>query len=127
MVSFCAGQLMLALTPSNQTYWPMALPTIVIITVGLDLSLASASLIASDAVPNGLQGVAGSFIKTVVNDAIVIGLSFAGAVEVGVNNDGNDLFKGYRGSWWRGTGFAGLGILITAIFYKGMAKKHKHE
>jgi MFS family permease len=127
MVSFCVGQLLMALTPPEQTYWAMTFPTTAIVTFGPDLAFASASLIASDAVPNGLQGVAGSFINTVVNYSIAIGLALAGAVETGVNRDGSDPLKGYRGAWWLGTGFAGLGILITAIFYKGMSKKHKHE
>jgi hypothetical protein len=105
----------------------MTFPAIVIIVFGPDLSFASASLIVSDAVPDGLQGVAGSFINTVVNYSISIGLAFAGAVEVGVNQGGQNVLKGYRGAWWLGTGFAGLGILITAIFSKGMSKKHKHE
>jgi len=117
----------MALTPPEQTYWAMTFPTTVIITFGPDLAFASASLIASDSVPDGLQGVAGSFINTVVNYSIAIGLAFAGAVEVGVSHSGEDPLKGYRGAWWLGTGFGGLGILITAIFYKGMSTKHKYE
>jgi len=127
MVSFCVGQILMALTPPEQTYWAMTFPTTAIVTFGPDLAFASASLIASDAVPHGLQGVAGSFINTIVNYSIAIGLALAGAVQSGVNSDGSDPLKGYRGAWWLGTGFAGLGILITAIFYKGMSKKHKHE
>jgi hypothetical protein len=97
MVSVCTGRLMLALTLPNQTYWAMTFSTIVIITFDPDLSFASASFsIASDAVPNGVQEV---FINTVLNYAIAICLSFAGAVKVGVNNNGNDLLKGYRGAW----------------------------
>jgi hypothetical protein len=127
MCAFCTGQILMALTPPDQTYWAMTFPTTVVITFGPDLAFASASLIASDAVPHNLQGVAGSFINTVLNYSIAIGLAFAGNVEVGVNGNGDNPLKGFRGAWWLGTGFAGLGILITAVFYKGMAKKHKHE
>lgn len=127
MVSFCTGQLLMALTPPEQTYWAMTFPTTIIVCFGPDLAFASASLIASDSVPHGLQGVAGSFINTVCNYSIAIGLAFAGAVETGVNSDGEDPLKGFRAAWWLGTAFAGLGILITAISYKGMSKKHKHH
>ena len=79
----------------------MTFPTTVVITFSPDLAFESASLIASDAVPQNLQGVAGSFINTVLNYSIGIGLALTGNVEVGVNECGDDPLKGYRGAWWR--------------------------
>ncbi|KAI9730005.1 MAG: hypothetical protein M1834_006203 [Cirrosporium novae-zelandiae] len=125
MVFFCAGQVLLALTPVDQTYWAMTFPTIVLTSLGPDLSFASGSLIVSDASPRDKQGIAGSFVNTVVNYSIGLGLAFGGSVEKATNLGGKDVVRGYRGAWWLGTGFAGLGIVVTVLFRKRMEKSHK--
>lgn len=125
MLCFFIGQLLLALTPVSQSYWRMTFPTTLVITFGPDLSFACASLIASDLLPPDQQGVAGSFINTVVNYSVALGLALAGNVETGTNEGGADLLKGYRAAWWLGAGFAALGGVMTAVFYKGMGARHK--
>ncbi|THH20802.1 hypothetical protein EW146_g632 [Bondarzewia mesenterica] len=127
MFCFMVGQLLLALTPPHQTYWAMTFPTIIIICFGPDLSFACASLIASDALSHEEQGVAGSFINTVVNFSIALGLAIAGNVESAVNDGGNDILKGYRAAWWCGCAFAGTGLVMTIIFSKEMNKRHEHS
>lgn len=125
MLCFFLGQLLLALTPVEQTYWRMTFPTVFLICLGPDLSFACASLIASDKLPRKQQGVAGSLINTIVNYSIALGLALAGNLESAVNDHGNDPLKGFRAAWFLGAGFAGAGIVMTAIFHKGMAKRHK--
>lgn len=125
MLCFFLGQLLLALTPVEQIYWQMSFPTFVLICCGPDLSFACSSLIASDKLPKEQQGVAGSFINTIVNYSIALGLALAGNLEVSVNDNGNDRLKGFRAAWFLGAGFAAMGIIMTAVFHKGMAKRHK--
>jgi predicted MFS family arabinose efflux permease len=127
MLSFFIGQLLLALTPVNQTYWAMTFPTCLLIGFGPDLSFACASLIASDNLKPDQQGVAGSFINTIVNYSISLGLALASNVEVHVNDGGRDKLRGFRGAFYLGMGFAGLGIIFTAVFHNGMAKRHKAD
>ncbi|KAB2570697.1 putative MFS-type transporter [Lasiodiplodia theobromae] len=126
MVAFFTGQILLALMPVDQGYWPMTFPLVVIIAFGPDLSFASASLIVSDQVPKDQQGAAGSFVNTVVNYSIGLGLAFAGNLEVRTNDGGKDILQGYRSAWWLGTGFAGLGVLVTFAFRNKM-QRHKIE
>ena len=47
------------------------------------------------------------------NYPFAIGLALAEAVETEVSGDGSDPLKGHAEASWLGTGFAGLGILIT--------------
>jgi len=124
MVSFFVGQTMLAFTPVEQTYWAMTFPTYVLICFGPDLSFACASLIASDKLKPEEQGVAGSFINTIVNYSVAIGLALAGNVEANVNDGGRDRLAGFRGAHYLGMGLAAMGMLFTAVFWKGMAKRH---
>ncbi|KAF4544545.1 MFS-type transporter [Lasiodiplodia theobromae] len=126
MIAFFTGQILLALMPVDQEYWPMTFPLVVLIAFGPDLSFASASLIVSDQVPKDQQGAAGSFVNTVVNYSIGLGLAFAGNLEVRTNDGGKDILQGYRSAWWLGTGFAGLGVLVTFAFRNKM-QRHKIE
>lgn len=124
MLSFFVGQLLLALTPVHQSYWAMTFPTCAIICFGPDLSFACASLIASDKLEPEQQGVAGSFINTTINYSIALGLAVAGNVETAVNGGGADRLAGFRGAFYTGMGLSALGIFLTAVFWKGMAKRH---
>jgi MFS family permease len=125
MVCFFIGQTLLAFTPVEQTYWAMTFPTCVIVCFGPDLSFACASLIASDNLKPEEQGVAGSFINTVVNYSLALGLALAGNIEVCVNDGGRDKLAGFRGAYYLGMGLGALEMVFTAVFWKGMAKKHK--
>lgn len=127
MVCFFVGQTMMAFMPVDQSYWAMMFPICLIICFGPDLSFACASLIASDKLKPEEQGVAGSFINTMVNYSVGLGLALAGNVEVSVNDGGRDRLAGFKGAHYLGMGLAALGMLFTAVFYKGMAKVHKME
>ncbi|KAI5797626.1 hypothetical protein EDC01DRAFT_716811 [Geopyxis carbonaria] len=126
MFSFFIGQLLLSLTPVEQTYWAMTFPTTLLIGFGPDLSFATASLIASDKLPPEEQGVAGSFINTVVNYSVAMGLALAGNVESRVNGGGRDVLAGYRGAFYLGIGLAVMGMVMTAVFHKGMGRVGAH-
>ena len=126
MLCFFLGQLLCALTPVDQTYWQMSFPAVVVITFGPDLSFACGSLIASDTLKPEQQGVAGSFINTIINYSIAMGLSLAVNIERGVSPDGEKMLEGFRAAWFFGAGCAALGMVMTAIFSRGMSKKHAH-
>ncbi|EOD49243.1 putative mfs transporter of unknown specificity protein [Neofusicoccum parvum UCRNP2] len=72
----------------------MTFPLVMLVAFGPDLSFASASLIVSDQVPKEQQGAAGSFVNTVVNYSIGLGLAFGGNVEVATNDGGKDVLQG---------------------------------
>lgn len=80
------------------------------------MSFPSGILILSDAMPAEDQGVAGSLVTTAVNYSISLGLGFAGVVESYVNDDGQDILKGYRGASYMGLGLAGLGVMVATSF-----------
>ena len=63
--------------------------------------------------PPEKQGIAASLVNTVINYSISIGLGIAGTVESEVNNDGKKILDGYRGAWYVGIGFDGLGMLLA--------------
>lgn len=127
MACFLIGQLLLALTPIHQTYWAMSFPTTIIICFGPDISFAVAAMVASDSVEERDQGVAGSWVNTVVNYCVALGLAIVGNVEAAVVKNGDSELEGVRAAFWTAVGFAGVGLAVTLGFWKWLGGVHgKH-
>lgn len=77
------------------------------------MSFPAASLIIAATLPPHQQGVAGSLVNTIINYSVALGLGIAGTVEVQTSNNGANLYNGYRGALYLGTGLAGLGVLLA--------------
>lgn len=116
---FTLGSILVATAPVNQTYWAQTFVCLIVITWGMDMSFPAATIILSNAVKKEHQGIAASLITTIVNYSISLGLGFAGTVEVHVNHGGrtpDDILDGYRGAWYVGIGFAGMGLFVSIVF-----------
>ncbi|SNX82880.1 related to aminotriazole resistance protein [Melanopsichium pennsylvanicum] len=97
-----------------------------IMPFGMDMSFPAASIILSDFLPAHQQGAASSIVNTVVNYSVALGLGFAGVVESHVNDGGRNILKGYRGAYYMGMGFAGLGV-ATALLNWGVQIRNSNK
>ena len=118
MFSFFIGNLLMSFAIYSKVYWAFIFPACLLVVGGPDLSFASSGIIISNAVLPEEQGVAGSFISTVVQYSIAIGLGIAATVESHVNKGGSDIVLGYRGAYWLGTGFAAVAFSIVVLFVR---------
>ncbi|KAL4756152.1 uncharacterized protein BDW70DRAFT_21990 [Aspergillus foveolatus] len=118
MFSFFVGNLLMSFVNYSPVYWSFIFPACLLVVGGPDLSFASAGILVSNAVLPDEQGVAGSFISTVVQYSISIGLGIAATVEAHVNNDGQDIVRGYRGALWFGVGSAAVAFFIVVFFVR---------
>lgn len=117
--TFLIGTILAALRPPQSIYWTYYFFAVFAMTISLDTSFPSCTVIFSDAVPRAYQGMGASIIVTVINYSISLGLGFAGTLETNINNGGHtdaDKLHGYRGALWLGTGLAGLGFVLSVIF-----------
>lgn len=78
LLSFCAGNVILATMPVQQSYWIQAFWSVLIMPFGMDLSFPTATVIMSDLVPRSHQGVAASTIAATVNYSISVGQASRG-------------------------------------------------
>lgn len=117
MFSFIGNFLMSFANYSN-VYWAFIFPACLFVVGGPDLSFASSGILISNVVLLEEQGVAGSFISTVVQYSIAVGLGIAATVETHVIKGGSDLMLGYRGAYWLGMGFAAVAFFIVIIFVR---------
>ncbi|KAI4140177.1 MAG: hypothetical protein L6R39_005915 [Caloplaca ligustica] len=118
MFSFFIGNLLMSFAVHSDKYWAFIFPACLLVVGGPDLSFASSGILVSDAVLPEEQGVAGSFIATVVQYSIAIGLGIAATVEAHVNKGGTDVVHGYRGAWWLSLGFAAVAFFIVVFFVR---------
>ena len=109
------AQLLLAIMPAQQSYWPSVFPATVIQSFCPDFVFTAAAIIASNSVRRSQQGIAGSLIGTLQLYATSIGLGFAGVVEVHTNDHGIDPVKGYRSALYFGVGLAVAALAVCAF------------
>lgn len=116
--SFFIGNLLMSFAIDSKVYWAFIFPACLLVVGGPDLSFASSGILISNAVLPEEQGVAGSFISTVVQYSIAIGLGIAATVEAQVNKGGTEIVLGYRGVYWLGTGFAAFAFFVVVLFVR---------
>lgn len=76
------------------------------------------------------QGTAASFVNTVVNYSISIGVGIAGTIEMQVNNGGRSKageLSGYRGAFYLGVGLSSLGVLTSLMFLSKMQMRDRRN
>lgn len=118
MFSFLLGNLLMSFSNYSEVYWALIFPACLLVVGGPDLSFASAGILVSNAVLPEEQGVAGSFVSTVVQYSIAIGLGIAATVESHVNGGGGDAALGFRGAYWLGIGLAGIAFFVVVFFVR---------
>ena len=118
MFSFFVANVLMSFANYSNLYWAFIFPACLLAPGGPDLSFASSSIIISNAVLPEEQGVAGSFISTVVLYSIAIGLGIATTVEAHVNKGGSDIVLGYRGAYWLAIGFSAVAVFVVVFFVR---------
>ncbi|KAL8947922.1 MAG: hypothetical protein Q9222_005847 [Ikaeria aurantiellina] len=120
MLSFLLGDVLMscAVHYPGKSYWAFIFPACLLVVGGPDLSFASSGILVSNAVTIEEQGVAGSFVATVVQYSISLGLGIAATVERYVSHQGSEVVMGYRGVYWLGTGFAAVAVMVVVVFVR---------
>lgn len=119
MVAFTIGIVLDATCPVEQSYWGQTFGCLFIIPFGMDMSATAASIILSNAASKEQQGMAGSLVSIVLNNAMSLGLGFAGTLVVNITSGDTiqqDIFDGVHGAFWMAVGLTGVGLLIALVF-----------
>ncbi|KAI8821474.1 major facilitator superfamily domain-containing protein [Fimicolochytrium jonesii] len=121
MTAFFIGCFGMIFVPIEQSYWAAVFILLCLVVFGPDLSFASASIMASNAVAPELQGVAGSMVSTAVLYSLSIGVGLAATVEVQVGDyhgPNPDRLRGYRGAFILGAALAAVAMLVAVFFVR---------
>lgn len=115
MIGFFAGNLLLSLTPAHQIYWAMLFPAFCVVTLGPDLSFASATIIISNVVHHDEQAVGGSFVNTVVLYSHGFGMGIAGCVQRYVQQDSSNELLSVHSVLWFAVGVDVISFLVVVL------------
>lgn len=120
MAAFTLGILLDATCPVDQSYWGQTFACLLIIPFGMDMSATAASIIISNAATKEQQGMAGSLVSIVLNNAMSLGLGFAGTLVVNISSadttQNPNLLIGLRGAFYMAVGLAAVGLLLSLAF-----------
>ncbi|TCD61080.1 hypothetical protein EIP91_009064 [Steccherinum ochraceum] len=118
VVSLIVALLLVATMPDQQTYWAQVFPSTIFAGAGPDLVLPAAQIIAASSVRRSEQAIAGALIGVLQVYGLIMGVGFAGTVQVHVNKHGTDPVLGFRGGLFLGLGFLGLAFIINLFFVR---------
>lgn len=116
MLCFSIGAILFATAPLDQTYWSQTFLSVVIMPGGMNLSFPSGMILLSNTMPREHQGIAASFVSTLVNYSISCGLGLAATIVVEVSKKSHDNEQGFRGALYFGIGLSLLGLVIAMFF-----------
>ncbi|KAF2105118.1 YOR378W-like protein [Rhizodiscina lignyota] len=116
MFCFTAGTVLLATAPVGQTYWLQTFLSIIITPGGMNLSFPAGMILLSNAMPREHQGIAASFVSTIVNYSISCGLGLAATIVVEASDHGTKALHDYQEALYFGIGLSGLGLIISVFF-----------
>ncbi|KIW15112.1 hypothetical protein PV08_07899 [Exophiala spinifera] len=110
--------ILVATSPAHQTYWAQFFPALMLTALGPDFLFTASQIVASNSVSRQQQGVAGSFIGTLLAYGLSTGLGFAGTVDVYTKRSGKDELGGHRRALWLGVGFAFTASIVAVLFVR---------
>lgn len=115
-ICFLCGDIMLSVTPINQSYFRLLFGQMFLLAWGMDLSFPAASIILSDYLPPHHQGMAGSLVSTVVNYSVSLFLAVGSLVESEVKKRTADELYSIRQALHFAIGLSGCGVIFLLVF-----------
>ncbi len=119
--AYILSTLLFAILPVHFNYWAYIFPAMICATLGIDITYNVSNIFITTSLPKARQGLAGSFMNSLLFLGIAVFLSFA---DLAVSETEE---RGQRGSYqvafWLATALAGAGLIIMFLGVKiGKAK-----
>lgn len=108
--------LLFAILPQNFNYWAYVFPAMICATLGIDITYNISNIFITTSLPKARQGLAGSFMNSLLFLGIAVFLSFAD-LAVG-ETKGLGQRASYKVAFWLATGLAGVGLIVMFLGVK---------
>jgi MFS family permease len=120
-VAYILSTLLFAILPVHFNYWAYIFPAMICATLGIDITYNVSNIFITTSLPKARQGLAGSFMNSLLFLGIAVFLSFA---DLAVSETEERGQRGsYRVAFWLATALAGAGVIIMFLGVKiGKAK-----
>ncbi|CAN9175453.1 unnamed protein product [Alternaria sp. RS040] len=120
-VAYILSTLLFAILPIHFNYWAYIFPAMICATLGIDITYNVSNIFITTSLPKARQGLAGSFMNSLLFLGIAVFLSFA---DLAVSETEERGQRGsYKVAFWLATALAGAGVIIMFLGVKiGKAK-----
>ncbi|EDU43104.1 ProP Permease of the major facilitator superfamily [Pyrenophora tritici-repentis] len=119
--AFTLTPLLFAILPNKFNYWAYIFPSMICSTLGIDITYNVSNIFITTSLPKAQQGLAGSFMNSLLFLGIAVFLSLADLVVKETEHSGKK--KSYQYAFWMATALAGAGLIIMFLGVKiGKAK-----
>ncbi|RMZ70723.1 major facilitator superfamily transporter [Pyrenophora seminiperda CCB06] len=113
--------LLFAILPQHFSYWAYIFPAMICSTLGIDITYNVSTIFITTSLPKAQQGLAGSFMNSLLFLGIAVALSLADLAVSETEERGKR--KSYQVAFWMATALAGAGLIIMFLGVKiGKAK-----
>lgn len=109
------AQLLLALVPVGGNYWAYIFPSMILGTMGIDLSITLVMVFVTTQLPLARQGLAGGFVNSVLQLGMAIAIGLTDIIRTETEGYAG-LVQSYKNVFWFGVAAGGLSLIILAIW-----------
>ncbi|KAK5087740.1 hypothetical protein LTR70_006841 [Exophiala xenobiotica] len=120
MISGCGAfgaHLLLALMPVGASYWAYLLPSMILGTIGIDLSITLVMVFVTTQLPLSRQGLAGGFVNSVLQLGMAIAIGLTDIIRTKTEPYAGQM-QSYKNVFWFGVAAGVLSLIILTIYGK---------
>lgn len=118
------GNVLVATSPTDLTYWAMSFPAICFVSIAAALMLPAAHTMAVENGEQKHQAIASSLISTMLGYGLSTGIGIAATVELQTSDEGRNVSAGYRSALVFAIALSGT-ALVGSVMFLGGGKRSK--
>ncbi|PWW71613.1 MFS multidrug transporter [Tuber magnatum] len=115
-VAWVVAPLLFALMPNGATYWPFVFPSMIMATVGIDISFNISNIFLTTGLTKKQQGLAGAIINSNMHLSIAFFLGIADVIAS--ETRGKGIRFSYKCVFWFEVALATVALIIMFIFVR---------
>ncbi|USP78351.1 major facilitator superfamily transporter [Curvularia clavata] len=112
-VAYILSTLLFAIVPVEFNYWAYIFPAMICATLGVDITYNVSNIFITTSLPKARQGLAGSFINSLLFLGVTVYLSLADLAVSETEDKGKR--ESYKIAFWLATGLAAAGLVIMFL------------
>lgn len=109
------AQLLLALVPIGGSYWAYIFPSMILGTMGIDLSITLVMVFVTTQLPLARQGLAGGFVNSVLQLGMAIAIGLTDIIRVNTEPYVGQV-QSYKNVFWFGVAAGALSLIVLAVW-----------
>lgn len=110
------SSLLFALMPTEANYWAFIFPSMILATIGIDITFNVANIFITTSMPSARQGLAGALTNSILHLSTAVLLGFADIIQTSTASAG--LRASYKNVFWFMFGTTLISLFIMLFFVK---------